>query len=141
MSLTYHTKLIDCSKKYGSYYLSGGNGTLHTKLLIMKGYFMSLSHTNIVPVHTVLSTQMEPDFINRKCKFLIRNTAMYCSQKSVTKIQSSLIIAFFNSLNLSTFDTAVDITSSHCPYCCCQNPCLMSYLCQGFESCLSICLQ
>jgi hypothetical protein len=53
-----------------SYYWWNSNGTLHTNLLIMKGYFRSVSQINTAPIHIVLSThiptQMEPNVIATK---------------------------------------------------------------------------
>jgi hypothetical protein len=62
----------------------------------MKGHFRSLSRINTVPV----PAEMEPSFISEKFKFCVRNVIIYCPLKPVTKMTSSLIIAFFRYLNV-----------------------------------------
>jgi hypothetical protein len=61
----------------------------HISLLILKGYFKSLSEINTAPVPIVLSidipTEMEPSFLRKICKFWFKNTIMYCLQKPVKK--------------------------------------------------------
>jgi hypothetical protein len=63
----------------------------HTYLLIMKGHLnKSLSQINTASVRTVLSihipAQIKQCFMSEKCKFLVKNTIMYCLQKAVTKV-------------------------------------------------------
>jgi hypothetical protein len=90
-----------------SYYSCSGNGMSYTNPLIMKGHFKSLSQINTAPVLIVLSIDtplhMEPSFVSGKCKFWSKNTIMYCLQKSVTKLLSSLVITYFICLNLCCF--------------------------------------
>jgi hypothetical protein len=47
----------------------------------MKGNLESLSQIPTVPVPIVLSTDMEPSFICKKCKFWVKETAMFFPQK------------------------------------------------------------
>jgi hypothetical protein len=61
----------------------------HISLLILKGYFKSLSEIYTAPVPIVLSidipTEMESSFLRKICKFWFKNSIMYCPQKPVTK--------------------------------------------------------
>jgi hypothetical protein len=45
-------------KEYRPCYSCSSNGTQHTNLLILKGYFKSLSQINTVPIPVVLSTDI-----------------------------------------------------------------------------------
>jgi hypothetical protein len=96
MSVTYRSEFLVFSKNMGP-----------IREAAVKGHFKRLLRINTAPVPIVLSidipTQMEPSFINEKCKFWVKEAVMYCLQKPVTKIHSSPVIAFFNYFNLCYF--------------------------------------
>jgi hypothetical protein len=82
-------------------------GISHASILHMKGQFRKISHTNTASAPliqtTCIPTQKETSFISKKWNFWVHNIVIYHLQKAITKMHSSLLIAFFNYLNLSIF--------------------------------------
>jgi hypothetical protein len=68
----------------------------------MKGYLKTLPWINTAPIpadlNTDMSTLVEPSFISKKFKFWVKNTSTYHLQEPITKMCSSLGIAFFTYL-------------------------------------------
>jgi hypothetical protein len=88
---------INSKKRYVPYCSCSSNGTPQTNLVIVNVYFKGLSRLNTAPIPIVLRadirSQTEPSFISKYCKLWVKNTAMHCLQKPVTKIRPCLAIA------------------------------------------------
>jgi hypothetical protein len=78
--------------------------TTHSNLLMVKGYFKSLSQINTLPVLIILTTDvpLRWNTASPVKMFWVKNI-MYCSQKPVTNMHF-LIITIFTCLNLSNFE-------------------------------------
>jgi hypothetical protein len=84
------------------------NGKPYKYLLIIKGYFKNLFQINSAPV------------LQKKMKFLVKNTVNVLPAKAVTKM------FFFNYLNVSNFISPHPQLFSRSPCWCHQNLCLLN---------------
>jgi hypothetical protein len=102
MLLTHRSELIVCSQIVGPTIFIAVMAHHTREEALPNLSLISNSSVPLVP-DIDIPTQIEPGFVSKDCKFLVKETAIYSPQEPGTNMDSSLVIAVFNCMNMSNF--------------------------------------